>query len=454
MPIPKGRDGTAAGLLRASRRRTDPFSAPSNFALFLKTATGEPLTPEEQSEWEAYEVALAEAERRRDLLGVTDLGEVIRYGVTTPVMLTELIVDAEFAYWYGAKESTKTWFAMWDALQLMIQGKTVVWVDKEMGEKNLAHRFKVLAIAVAAQQGLDYTDEAAVEEAVATIVDEHLVYCEYPTLDLSQESRAAWELLLKTREPVLLVCDAQTELLADADLNENSGTDVEKWIKGYVTPARRRGVAVVMIDHTGLSEQGRAVGSRHKGAAAKIELHFAAIVKPTSSRVGTVVVTAKKNTMNAPLFGVLDLEQQTYRLGGTPFVLEPLRTKDFGSLIAGAEEANTQASRMRIRTKIMLDCAENPGLNRTPLLQGVSGSTAYKNEEYAWLVEAKYIERRATERKNVFEHHPTEPGLNWLQELGLRTPDSPSKLGGSRDSSEGDRGENYGVVQRSSNKET
>lgn len=52
-------------------------------------------------------------------------------------------------------------------------------------------------------------------------------------------------------------------------LNENSGTDLEKWAQAYVTPARRLGATTVMIDHTGHSDQHRAVGSRQKGASAK-----------------------------------------------------------------------------------------------------------------------------------------------------------------------------------------
>lgn len=119
-------------------------------------------------------------------------------------------------------------------------------------------------------------------------------------MDTGKDSRLLWETLLRMKEPALTVFDAQTELLADAGLNENIGTDVEKWSQAYLTPARRLGIATVMIDHTGHTEGGRAVASRQKGAAAKIELCVSKDEKFGRNKIGRTTIKVTKNTVSAP----------------------------------------------------------------------------------------------------------------------------------------------------------
>jgi hypothetical protein len=262
-------------------------------ALLYKKTTGVPLTLEEVTVWNAHVERQNEAERERELLGLVDLAEVMRDGATEPEMLVEgLLVEGEHHLWYGNKESAKTWLALWASAWVMGNGGVVVWVDKEMGRKNLANRMLTLKVP---------------EQAVG----ERFVYCEFPTLDCSKRSTVLWKALLQAKQPALVVVDAQTEVLADADLNENSGTDIEKWMKAYVTPARRVGCATLMLDHTGHTEAGRSVGSRQKGAAAKVELSVVKKARFDDKQIGSVEVTRTKNTVAAPID-----ETQHFRIGG------------------------------------------------------------------------------------------------------------------------------------------
>jgi hypothetical protein len=184
------------------------------------------------------------------------------------------------------------WFVLDEVAVLLRDGRKVVWVDKEMGRNNIADRLKTF--------GVD-----------PELVREHLVYMEFPSLDCSPDSKIAWRGLLDLEEPALIVFDAQTELLADAGLNENSGTDVEKWSQSYITPARRIQSATLMIDHTGHAEQGRSVGSRQKGAAAKIELKVEKDEPFGRDRLGRFTVTVTKNTVSAEI-----TEKRSWRIGG------------------------------------------------------------------------------------------------------------------------------------------
>jgi len=276
---------------------------PLRFGIMLQLAHGHELDDDEQAEWDEYCTRADEAERRRTILGIVDLGEVVENGSPEVEMLSSRLVAAEYQSWYGPKESTKTFVILVDAWFQMLDGECVVWVDKEMGKRNLSERFVVVGRMTGHSR-----------EEVAEVLRANLSYREYPLMDCSKESVNLWGLSLKLRDPVLVVVDAQTEVLADAGLNENLATDVERWLAAYVTPARRMGVAVVMLDHVGNDPQKRSRGSGHKGAAAKVELEFESLVKPKKDRIGQTRITVRKNTVDAPLLNGQD--SQVYDIGG------------------------------------------------------------------------------------------------------------------------------------------
>ncbi len=285
------------------------------YRLYERDEGGPDLTDGERKRWDSYVTESEEFERRRDLLGLVDLADVMENGVTEPEMLTESLVRGEHHVVFGARESAKTWLVLADAAALIRTGESVVWVDKEMGRRNIAGRLLTLGAT---------PDQARAD----------FVYMEFPSMDCGSESKAAWRALLGEREPALVVVDAQTEVLADAGLNENSGTDVEKWSQAYVTPARRLGAATVMIDHTGHSEKGRPVASRQKGAAAKVELSVTKDAPFRRDKVGGFTVEVTKNTVSAPI-----PRQRSWRIGGEDgkFVFAPSEPQADPAALKGAE---------------------------------------------------------------------------------------------------------------------
>jgi AAA domain len=352
----------------------DPFTADVRIALLLKLETGEPLTAEEQAEWDAYQAALIESEARRGLLGLVDLGEVMREGVEPCELLTEHppLVKGQHHLWFGTKESSKTWLLLIAAAKVLRAGGTVLWIDKEMGRALLAERLLTLRVP----------DE---------VVEERFIYCEFPTLDRSRESVALFQALIQTRKPTLMVIDAQTEVLADADLNENSGTDIEKWSKDYLAPARRIEATTVMLDHTGHEEADRAVSSRQKGAAAKVEYAVRKTRDFDRSTVGTVTIYRKKNTAAADI-----PEVQSYRIGGSPFTFEQVE-----QLTRIAEDTARQdsgddpkAQILRRVAEYVRDHAGDEGLTTTAIRKEVGGMSASVTEALKTLVDAGPVTTR------------------------------------------------------------
>ena len=270
---------------------------------------------EERAAWEEYE---RRCEERRDRIGLVDLGEVMQEGVTAPEMLVDdLLVEAEHHYVYGQKESAKTWILLHACRQLVEADKTVLWADMEMGRKNVADRL----IALGAEP-----------EAVSA----HFVYLEFPALDLGEETTVLWRTLLRVKEPALVVFDAQTEFLGVAKLNENIGTDIERWAQPYITPARRIGAATVVLDHVPHGGADRPVASRQKGAAAKVELKVIRDEPFGREKVGRVTVERTKNTVSAPI-----PEKQSFHIGGDGeggFVFEPAEPAIDPNYAAKAEQ--------------------------------------------------------------------------------------------------------------------
>jgi hypothetical protein len=271
--------------------RMEPPALP--LGVYLKKERGEVLTPDEETAISDYVTAYEKFEGDRSELGIVSLGDIMRDGSPEQEMLVpKVLAKASHHIIYGQKEASKTWLLLVAARRVMLDGGHVVWVDEEMGRNSFTSRLVSLHLD-------------------PELVDERFTYVEFPMLDLSGRRLALWRMMLEVHKPALVVVDAQTEVLATADLNENSGTDVAKWHMGYMAPAMALGTTTVVIDHTGHEAQGRARGSGHKGAQSKVELEVTLDKAFDRDTVGGMTVTRTKNTNAADIPA-----RQSFKLGG------------------------------------------------------------------------------------------------------------------------------------------
>jgi AAA domain len=310
---------------------------------------------------------LAAEEVAPDILNLVDMADLMLNGVTRPEMLLEgLLVRAVPHRYLGPQDSGKTWVVLYAAAQLIARGETVIWVDKEMGRELTVERLVALGCA-------------------PEDVRRGLVYLEDPALDCSPASAEAWLQLLEERRPALVIVDAQMEVLADSGLNENMASDVLKWHSRYAAPALRLKAATLMIDHTGHDEGDRARGSSAKGQSSRIELSVSKVAAFDRERVGTLRVAVRKNAMAADIPA-----QQWFRIGGTPFELEPIEMPASAALDSKAAAAET--TRQRIEASVLRVLSENPGgLSGKQVRDVVSGSSGTVGKVLADLVERGLI---------------------------------------------------------------
>ncbi|MDP9477299.1 MAG: AAA family ATPase [Actinomycetota bacterium] len=159
------------------------------------------------------------------------LGKGMVEGIEPPEELEPgVLLKGKVHQLYSGPGSGKTMYALYLVARCIERGENVVFFDTENGQRIVSERLVLLGV-----------DPGA--------VDEHLIYFPAPNLQLTAESRAAYEALLDEVGPDLIVFDSWINFLASAGLSENESVDIARWAVAFCHPARNRGVAVLLLDH-------------------------------------------------------------------------------------------------------------------------------------------------------------------------------------------------------------
>jgi hypothetical protein len=182
----------------------------------------------------------------RDTLGERiKLGEAIRNGVEPPEFLEQdVLLRGAVHLIFAATGEGKTWLATWLASERIKVGDVVLYLDNENGAEVAAERFKLLGCTA---------------EDV-----EHLYYHVDPNIRLDEASLKVLFDYVDDIEPVLVFLDASLGFLTSADLEENVNDDLEKFNQKIIRPLRKRGITVVILDHTPHSDNNRVRGAGRK----------------------------------------------------------------------------------------------------------------------------------------------------------------------------------------------
>ncbi len=210
------------------------------------------------------------------------LGKVIRQGIKPPEELIEgILLKGKIHHVFAAPGCGKSWLALWLAMKLINEGKTVLYLDAENGISIIAERLQALG-----------ADPERLEEC--------LQYYPSPNLSMAKEETEAYVRLLEEVNPDLVVFDSWVNFLSGASLDENVSSDIARWAVAFLRPARNRGMTVLLLDHVP-KDGSTARGSGRKKEEADVQWQ---LNNPKSF---------DRNTM-----GNIQLNRQKERLGWLP----------------------------------------------------------------------------------------------------------------------------------------
>jgi hypothetical protein len=315
-----------------------------------------------------------------------------------PEMLLEgWLVRRQLHWVYSDAEAGKTWLALWWAKQVMEQGGVVLWVDEELGAKDIGERLRALG-------------------ADPEVVTKLFVYEAFPSYTFCEDDLRAWAHELNTLQPELVVFDTATDMLVSAGMDENKGADVTAWVKAFPEVVRSVGATSVVLDHTGKDGQvgKHAVGSRSKRAKAKVQYGLNCEKRYDRTKQGEVTVTLTKNTLGA----VLDAKR-SFSVGGDGegnFTWEPI-------VLTSAMQRHVDGDLdRRNRIVALLRDIQPEALSGNQINDRISGTKAKVSAALAelvdsdlWPVKAKSGTRNATLYSFDLEHALTSESVDAAQ---------------------------------------
>jgi hypothetical protein len=204
------------------------------------------------------------------------LGRAICEGVEPPAELVEdVILEGKAHAIYAGAGIGKTFVMLWIVLEVLKRGAPVLLYDAENGLRLIAERLE--------QFGADPEQ-----------VDDLLYYYPYASLPTTDEGRQIFEAKLERIRPALVCFDSWISFLAANGLDENSSNDIATFATHYLSPARSRGVATLMVDHVP-HEAKHARGSTRKKDEVDVMWSLARLMPFDRERVGEIVLHREKD---------------------------------------------------------------------------------------------------------------------------------------------------------------
>lgn len=204
------------------------------------------------------------------------LGELLRGGIEpTPQLVEELLYEGRMHSVAGEPGSGKTLLALWLATQVMRGGGRVLYFDAENGPRLVAERLRDLGV-----------DEDA--------LDANSFY--YPAdITLDPEDLSRLSATVAEVRPALAVFDSFADFIAAAGLEENSNTDLTKWVSKVCQPLKDAGIAVLILDHIPKNSSKGPRGAGAKVAKVDVQWNLETSLEYDRERTGEITLKLSKD---------------------------------------------------------------------------------------------------------------------------------------------------------------
>ncbi len=283
----------------------------------------------------------------------------------------------------GEPEAGKGWLVLLACKDRIEAGEHVAYFDFEDEAPVAVDRLRALGL-----------DDAAIRERF------HYIRPDEP---LDAAGRAEIERLLAAKRPALAVLDGLTEALALHGIDLRDNTEVAKWLGDLPGGLRRRGIAVVLIDHVSKDADSRgrySIGAQHK--LGKADVHYSLIVKEPFGRgmEGRVLIRVEKDRPGhirrlARYKMVAEMIGGSLPGGALDLALEPPRE--------GAESFRPTGYMVKVSRAV----EDEPGLSISAIRAAVPGKSEFIDRARELLVREGFIEARKDGQAT--RHHPIQP---------------------------------------------
>jgi hypothetical protein len=176
---------------------------------------------------------------------------------------------------YGKSESAKSWIALFATIQEIAKGERTLYIDLEDGPIGTIDRLKRLGAGVD-----DLREQFRYINPDGPLSPMERGFFGKQETDEGKKAHVAFEAMIKSFDPTLIVVDGMTVLYGLHGLNTNDATATEiitGWLKKQCRGGRN---TVIVIDHTG---KGDTTGASPIGAHQKV-----AMVQGTALRVDVI----------------------------------------------------------------------------------------------------------------------------------------------------------------------
>lgn len=233
-------------------------------------------------EWLSYEDENAELFSDEAKFERTDLTDLFNGDIPDVAeMVPGLIYEGKVHWLQGEPGKGKTIYALYLAKECMDRGYRVMFVDEESGKAMTVKRMAAMGV----------TGEQA---------KENFFYYEHTGINVMDfEFRELFAEQVKLYRPDIVMFDSVADLMAQAELEENSNDHVNAFIKGFVDTVRRDNIATLFIDHLAkVSEGGQwARGAGSKKAKTDVAWTFSAVREFNQQTMGYVSLKRAKDRL-------------------------------------------------------------------------------------------------------------------------------------------------------------
>ena len=280
-----------------------------------------------------------------------------------------LLYERKLHTFFAEPESAKGWLALQACVELISDGRHVLYIDFEDSETTLVGR--LLALGCTHDQ---------IAECVTYI---------RPDEPLTDSAKADLDAAI-AHGPALVVIDGVTEALTIFGLDLNDNSDSARFYEQLPRPMVRAGAAVFLIDHVAKDRDGRgrfAIGAQHKLAGVDVAYSLEVVEPFGRGRDGVVKVTVVKDRPGH----VRQYADERNRIA------EMKLSSDAESgevTISLAPPGDATAWRPTfLMGRISEAIAAEPGMTTRGIREGVPGNNAAKQVALRLLIADRYVDR-------------------------------------------------------------